>query len=83
MSLPAKLHLRPAALQGENPSEVGRTPWSAAGPPASLPQSPAKLRLRLAALWGRLATCGGLPIRPPLAPGNRSAPMAVAPSELR
>src|SRR5580692_9530843 len=76
--------------QLENPAEVGCTPWSAAGPPASLPKSPAKLRLRPAAMWGRLAGApsgsGGLSIRLPAAstmPENRPKSLRLAAMRVR
>jgi hypothetical protein len=76
MSLPTKLRLRPAASH-HYPSAFS----SAATIPLYyyLPVSPQPAM----PLWGRLATCGGLSIRPPVALGNRPSPMAIAPSELR
>jgi len=53
----------------ENPAKVGRTPWSAAGPLASLP----RVFIAFGGPQGhddRLVACGGLSIRLPLAPGN-------------
>src|SRR5580658_3824633 len=87
--------LRSAAMRGtvENPVEVGRTPWSAAGPLASLPRfrrEPRKRRVFIALggpqvhadrLAGAPSGSGGLSIRLPAAnttPENRPKSLQLA-----